>query len=145
MKRNVIQKFLRISEVRQKYVDEMERLAETQIAINVKVIKEFKLEDQHQYRDMIYYDFVKVDDDARIELWRSSFRSDPAEYMSTIDLSEHIIAGDVKKYEEELRASLKPKAEQRLQAKQKQAEDRRKSLEVELARLNNELQTLEGA
>lgn len=142
MTRNVIDKFLRLTEVRQQYIDKIESLAERQLQINAKVVKEYKLQDHYEYRDVIYYDYVKVDDNGRIELWQSSFRSNPAEYMSTTDLSDLIIANNVEEYERQLRAELKPKAELALQSKQRQAEDKRKQLETELARLNNELHSL---
>lgn len=142
MKRNVIQKFLRLRGLQEKYEQQIEKLAEQQIEIYGKIIKEYNLEDWYEYRDYVRYDYVRVEEDGRVGLWERAFRDDPAYHLTSMTISQLVIDGNLNEYEKYLRSTLKPQAEQVAAMRLKEKENRKQQLQFEINRINTELNHL---
>lgn len=137
-KRNIIDKFLRLASIRERYEDEIIELAKRQIDIDRKVIKELKLEEyRHQYPTIIPYDFIRIDVDTAVVSTRNSgCRGGEDELLSSFYIHHLVIIGDVEGYEKWLRETLRDKSIKAEEARQAQVHRRRQQLQDELARLS---------
>lgn len=146
-KRTIIEKWLRLADIREKYKEQIIGLADKQFEIEAKVIKEFGLQDSYEYRDIIHYvdgkyHHLRVESDGMVAVWENSFRSDPASHCQSYNVSEMIVLGKFAEYEQRYRTCLKPAHERMVESKQHEKEKRKESLEAELARLNQEINRL---
>lgn len=141
MKRNVIEKFQHLAQIQQVYGEQIKALAETQLEIDQKILKEFELDRDWEYRDLIEYDFLKIsnDGDGSVDLWEYGRCGDSDSCLTSISVHPLIISGNLEGYEQVRRNSLMSKANERVQAKQQENDKRRERLEKELTRITTEL------
>lgn len=144
--RTVIEKYKRVAAIQNQYAEKIIALAERQLSIDQKLIREFGLDDNrtYEYRDILSYDFLRMstDGDGIVELWESGRCGDSDSCLSSINVDQLIVAGNFEGYEQRMRAILKAKAESMLGARQKEAQRKREQLQNELVRINTELNKL---
>jgi hypothetical protein len=144
MKRNIIEKYQRLAQIREHYDEQIIELGKKQIEILVKVVREFKLETTYEYREYMHYDWLEVGEDGSIELWERGRCGDPDSYSTSFHLDPLIIDGKKEEYEQKLRKQLQAKADAVAKAIVKEKEQKRARLEQDLRRISEELGKMEA-
>ena len=139
MKRNILEKFERINQIRQQYSEQLKALAESQCEIHRKVITEFDLKDQYEHRSYFRYDSIKIDEDGCIGLYEYDRCDHRDDHLTSIYLHPLILNGDYVGYETYLRTTYQKQAEKVQEAKQQDAERRKQQLVAEMTRIQNQL------
>ncbi len=139
MKRNVIQKIQRLNEIREQYSDQILALAKTQLDIHQKIIKEFNLGGDYEERYILRYDYLNVGPYGDVQLWETGRCGDRDEELTTIQIDDRILAGDLAGYEQYLRSRYAKKAEQAEIARKKEQDLKREKLQKEILRMSEEL------
>lgn len=137
--RNVIQKMQRLNQIRDVYAEQIKQLAKIQLGVHQKIIKEFKLDNGYDERNILRYDYLEIDSDGNIQLWERGRCGDSDEHLTTIYIDEHIVKNDLDGYEKSLRTKYARQAEQAEIAAKKQKDAQREKLKKEIVRLSEEL------
>ena len=140
MKRNILEKFQRINEIRQQYSEQVIDLVYIQCEIFRKVVNELGLRDDN--KQYFRYDSVKIDEDGEIGLYEYDRYNNCSYEILPIYLNPLILNGDKEGYEKYLRESFKAKAQKASEAKVKEKEQKRERLENELLQIRKELEKL---
>lgn len=148
--RNIIEKFQRLDQIREQYAAQILSLAETQLNIHEKVLKELKLGSYGQQlyngeeRYILNYGFLQIEEGGSVGLWEYGRCGDGDSHLTSICIDKHIINGDVEGYEKHLRAKYAEQANLAEIAIQKQKEAQREKLQKDILRMNEELNKLGG-
>lgn len=137
--RTIIEKYQRLAQIQQRYAEQIEELGKKQLSIHQRVLRELKLDSHYDNRDVMHYDFLRVEEDGAVGLWENGRCGDSDSQSTSINIHPLIVNGDLEGYERDLRASLNSQAKKALEAKEKETEQRRKKLQSEICRMNDEL------
>lgn len=138
--RTILERYERLASVMERYKDQIQAHAKTQIEIKRRVLKELKLDQAYNHRDIFNYGYMQMSlDSPAVELWDYGRCGDGDSQITSFYVDDLIVKGDLEGYEKKLRAELDVEAESLRKAKEKENEKRREALKRDLARISDEL------